>query len=121
MANLLHYSQEILAVPDLPGVEGSSDFISCNTVASCIARDVLGPTHGVRTISFSNSGDVRRVAVHDLCEVLPSQLRSRMEKIGLKEWLDLARQAGTGSEIVHIFDTLSCPTQIWCETTPTKL
>lgn len=99
----MHYTKEILAVPDLPVVDGSFDFISCNTATSSIVRDVLGPVYGVKTINFSNIGGVKRLPVHDLREVLTSELGSRI-KIGLKEWLDLARQAGMESEMVHIFE-----------------
>ncbi|KAH4196154.1 hypothetical protein HBH42_082310 [Parastagonospora nodorum] len=104
MAHLLHFSKEFLAVPDLSGVEGSFDLIPCGTAASSIVRGVLGLAYGVRRIRFSHLGGSKQVAVHNLREVFIEELGSREGNIGLKEWLDLARQAGMGSEMIHIFE-----------------
>ncbi|KAH7084725.1 hypothetical protein BKA63DRAFT_400152 [Paraphoma chrysanthemicola] len=96
MANLLHFSKELRAVPKLQ-MDGTFDLVDVETAARTIVRDV---SEGIQDINFSNIGGVQHIKILDLS----NELGGDAKMVELKRWVELAKGAGMSMEMAHVFE-----------------
>ena len=98
MRSVLHYSENISAVPQLTGIEGTLQFVEVDRVAEDIMVDVTrDSTHGSH-VEYRNQYDVN-IEIHELGTFVGKRSGILISAVPTSEWVQKAEAAGMATEV----------------------